>query len=301
MGQLRVHLIPVVGARLAQPRLTLQHYKIITSLLNNEYKSKQRRGGLFAMGRTELSVASAGLPGIDSQHRDSSAGAISARLDRLPATATIWWMVCMLSFGGFFEFYELFSTASVVPGMVRSGILKQTTTAFFALDGIAGYVAATFAGLFIGTFVFGFIADKLGRRTVFTYALLWYSASAVAMAFQADATGLNFWRLMTGIGLGVELVTIDAYLSELMPSRVRGRAFALNQVITYSAVPMVSFLAWQLVPLAPLRPRWLALGHPDRRDGRARRVGDPAGSAREPALARQPRRGRARGTHRRRH
>jgi MFS family permease len=71
------------------------------------------------------------------------------------------------------------------------------------------------------------------------------------MAFQSDAAGLNFWRLMTGIGLGVELVTIDAYLSELVPSRVRGRAFALNQVITYSAVPVVSFLAWRLVPLAP--------------------------------------------------
>ena len=195
------------------------------------------------MAYTESSVTSAGLLGIEGRHSDTSAGAISARLDRLPATATIWKLVCLLSFGGFFEFYELFSTASVVPAMVRSGILKQTTTAFFALDGIAGYVAATFTGLFIGTFVFGFIADKLGRRTVFTYALLWYSASAVAMAFQTDATGLNFWRLMTGIGLGVELVTIDAYLSELVPSRVRGRAFALNQIITYSAVPMVSFLA----------------------------------------------------------
>jgi putative MFS transporter len=187
---------------------------------------------------------------------------IAARLDRLPATATIWKLVCLLSFGGFFEFYELFSTASVVPGMVRSGILKQTTASFFALDGIAGYVAATFTGLFIGTFAFGFIADKLGRRTVFTYALLWYSASAVAMAFQTDATGVNFWRLMTGIGLGVELVTIDAYLSELVPTRIRGRAFALNQVITYSAVPVVSFLSWQLVPLAPFGLdgwRWIML------------------------------------------
>jgi MFS transporter, putative metabolite:H+ symporter len=214
------------------------------------------------MAYTESSVTSAGLLGIEGRHSGTAAGAISARLDRLPATATIWKLVCLLSFGGFFEFYELFSTASVVPGMVRSGILKQTTTAFFALDGIAGYVAATFTGLFIGTFVFGFIADKLGRRTVFTYALLWYSAAAVAMAFQTDATGLNFWRLMTGIGLGVELVTIDAYLSELVPSRVRGRAFAVNQIITYSAVPVVGFLAWQLVPLAPFGLdgwRWVVL------------------------------------------
>lgn len=214
------------------------------------------------MARTGSSVISAGLPGTDRLPCDSSAGMISARLDRLPATATIWKLVCLLSFGGFFEFYELFSTASVVPGLVRSGILKQTTTTFFALDGIAGYVAATFTGLFIGTFVFGFIADKLGRRAVFTYALLWYSASAVAMAFQTDAAGVNFWRLMTGIGLGVELVTIDAYLSELVPTRIRGRAFALNQVITYSAVPVVSFLSWQLVPLVVFGLdgwRWIVL------------------------------------------
>src|ERR1700752_4214834 len=95
---------------------------------------KQSRGGLFAMARTESAVTSAGLPGADRLPCDSSAGMISARLDRLPATATIWKLVCLLSFGGFFEFYELFSTASVVPGMVRSGILKQTTASFFALD-----------------------------------------------------------------------------------------------------------------------------------------------------------------------
>jgi len=49
----------------------------------------------------------------------------------------------------------------------------------------------------------------------------------------------------------VELVTIDAYLSELVPAHMRGRAFALNQCITYCAVPTVAFLSWRLVPLTP--------------------------------------------------
>src|SRR5882672_8973900 len=157
---------------------------------------------------------------------------LAARLDRLPASKSMWRLVVLLSLGGFFEFYELFSTAYVLPGIVRSGILTPTTAGFFALSGVASYIAATFAGLFIGTFAFGFVADKCGRRAVFTYSLLWYSACAVVMAFQTDAAGLNFWRFMTGIGLGVELVTIDAYLSELVPPQMRGRAFALNQVIT---------------------------------------------------------------------
>lgn len=39
------------------------------------------------------------------------AAAISARIDRLPAVATIWRLVALLSIGGFFELYDLFQTA----------------------------------------------------------------------------------------------------------------------------------------------------------------------------------------------
>src|SRR6185503_2291374 len=42
----------------------------------------------------------------------------------------------------------------------------------------------------------------------------------------------------------------------------RGRAFAYNQTVQFSAVPVVAFLAWQLVPIAPLGLegwRWVVL------------------------------------------
>ena len=42
-----------------------------------------------------------------------------------------------------------------------------------------------------------------------------------------------------GIGIGVELVTIDAYIAELMPAHIRGRAFAVNQVVQFLAVPRI--------------------------------------------------------------
>lgn len=177
-----------------------------------------------------------------------SAGELAARIDRLPATRSIWSLVLLLSLGAFFEFYELFSTAYVLPGIIKSGVLSATTEGFITFDGAASYIAATFLGLLIGVLAFGSVADRLGRRTVFTVALLWYSVSAVCMALQHDAIGLNFWRLMTGIGLGVELVTIDAYLSELVPAHIRGRAFAVSTVISYLAVPTVALVAWLLVP-----------------------------------------------------
>ena len=191
-----------------------------------------------------------------------AASSIGARLDRLPATRTIWRLVALLSLGGFFEFYDLFFTGYIAPGLVRSGILTASTHGLFGTTGVASFVAAMFSGLFLGTALFGFVADRFGRRTIFTYSLLWYTIASVMMAFQHDVFGLNLWRFISGIGVGVELVTIDTYLSELVPKELRGRAFAFNQTIQFSSVPVVALLAWLLVPRMPLGLdgwRWVVL------------------------------------------
>ncbi len=168
----------------------------------------------------------------------TDAAAISARLDRLPATRSVWVLVVLLSFGLFFELYDLLFTAYVAPALVASGILKTA----------AGFIASLFSGLFIATLICGFLADKYGRRTIFTYSLLWYTASTLIMAFQNTAFGLNFWRFMAGLGIGVEIVTIGTYLTELVPKHIRGRAFAVSQTVGFSAVPVVAFLSYLLVP-----------------------------------------------------
>jgi len=196
------------------------------------------------------------------QPRPVTPANIAARLDRLPATRTIWQMVILLSLGGYFEFYELFATAYIAPGIVHSGLLSTTTATLFGANGMAAFIAANFAGLFIGTCIFGFVADRLGRRSVFTIALLWYSLASAMMALQHSSTGLLCWRLLVGVGLGLELVTIDAYLSEMVPSHIRGRAFALNQMIQFLAVPTVALLGWLLVPVQPFGVdgwRWVCL------------------------------------------
>ena len=189
-------------------------------------------------------------------------GEISARLDRLPPTRSIWKLVLMLSLGFFFELYDLLFTGYVAPGLVRSGILTQTTPGLFGTSGVASFIAALFSGLFIGTAACGFLADKYGRRAIFTYSLLWYTAANLIMAFQTTALGVNLWRFIAGIGIGVELVTIGTYLTELVPKQIRGRAFACCQAVGFSAVPVVAFLSYLLVPIDPLGLdgwRWVVL------------------------------------------
>jgi putative MFS transporter len=170
--------------------------------------------------------------------------------------------VILLSLGGCFEIYDLFLTGYIAPGLARSKLLTATTDAFFGFSGIGAFVAATFAGLFVGTFFLGFLADRFGRRAIFTWALLAYSAASVIMAFQSSSEGVLLWRFLAGIGIGVEIITIDAYITELVPSWMRGRAFAVNQAVMFIAVPIVAFLAWWLVPLSPAGLdgwRWVVL------------------------------------------
>jgi putative MFS transporter len=176
---------------------------------------------------------------------------ISRRLESLPASSYLWRLVILLSLGGCFEIYDLFLTGYIAPGLARSKLLTTTTEAFFGFSGIGAFVAATFAGLFAGTFFLGFLADRFGRRSIFTWALLAYSAASVIMACQTTSGGLLLWRFIAGIGIGVEIITIDAYITELVPSWMRGRAFAVNQAVMFIAVPIVALLAWWLVPLSP--------------------------------------------------
>jgi putative MFS transporter len=209
---------------------------------------------------------------------------LGERLDALTGYTGTWRLVGLLSLGGCFEFYDLFLTAYLSPGLERAGIFHAHGV-LLGLSDQAGFAAATFAGLFVGTIGFSQVADRYGRRAIFTASLLWYSAMTFLMALQNTAAGIDLWRFMAGIGIGVELVTIDTYLAELLPRRVRGRAFAFNQAIQFTAVPIVALLCallldthllglegwrwvvligasgalciWQLRRSLPESPRWL--------------------------------------------
>ena len=187
---------------------------------------------------------------------------VSARLDRLPATPYIWKLVTLLSLGAFFEIYDIALTASLSPGLIHAGIFHAGSKGMFGLTDQATFAAATFMGLFIGTIAFASIADKYGRRTIFTFSLMWYATATVVMAFQSGAVAIDLTRLFASIGIGVELVTIDSYLAELVPKQIRGRAFAVSHAVQLTAVPVSALLSWLLIPLRPFGLagwRWVAL------------------------------------------
>jgi len=186
---------------------------------------------------------------------------LTARLDRLPASRYLWRLVILLSLCGFFEIYEIALTSTLSPGLIHAGVFKEAK-GLFGLTDQASFGAATFLGLFVGTAAFAAVADRLGRRRVLIGSLLWYVAATAAMAAQNTAISVDSWRLIAGIGVGVQLVTIDSYIAELVPRKLRGRAFAVNYGLMYLAAPVAALLSWLLLPQTPLGIsgwRWVSL------------------------------------------
>jgi putative MFS transporter len=191
----------------------------------------------------------------------TAAEKLAARLDRLPMTRSMWIMVGLLTFGGFFDGYAIGLIGALGPGLFKSGIFTVTTVSFFGMTGFASFIAALFAGLFIATFFVAYIADHFGRRVIFAFALLWFGIANFMMGMQTTADGVNLWRFISALGIGVELVTVDSYLSELVPKRSRGQAFGFLQVMAGTSGLVAYFLAWQLIPEAPFGYdgwRWVA-------------------------------------------
>jgi MFS transporter, putative metabolite:H+ symporter len=187
---------------------------------------------------------------------------IAARLDRLPMSRSLWRLVVLISLGAAFELYDIFLSTYITPGLTASGMFTTKAGSFFAINSVGFFISCNFAGMFVGCVGFGYVADRLGRRSIFVFSLLWYSICTAIMAFQSTAAGVDLWRLIAGIGVGLEQVTIDTFLPEIVPPQSRGRAFAFYQFIEFCSVPIVALLGWLLVPLHPLGLdgwRWVAL------------------------------------------
>ena len=169
---------------------------------------------------------------------------IAARLNRLPPTRTHRQATIIAGIGSFFDLFDIF-----LAGVLGTVLTQQFHLTRAALPPIIG---SSFIGMFFGAMLLGRYADRAGRRTAFLLNLGIYSGFTLLGAFSIDLTMLIVTRFLAGIGIGAELPLVDAYLSELLPARHRGRYTAWAYTIGFFGIPAAGFLARILVPRQPL-------------------------------------------------
>jgi putative MFS transporter len=177
---------------------------------------------------------------------------VAARLNRLPPTRTHRHATIIAGIGSFFDLFDI----------LLAGVLGTVLTQQFQLDRVSlpAAIGSAFVGMFFGATVLGRFADRFGRRTAFLLNLGIYSTFTLAGAFSLNATMLIVTRFLAGIGIGAELPLIDAYLSELLPTRLRGRYTAWAYTLGFVGVPAAGLLGRLLVPREPFGIsgwRWL--------------------------------------------
>lgn len=168
------------------------------------------------------------------------APSVGARLDRLPIVRTHRTLTAAVGVGLFFDFFD-----SNLSGTI--GKVLQADFGFSA-NSLKLVLASAFVGQFVGSIVFGRLADRLGRRSAFMVNLAVYSLFTLAGAFSPNAGWLIATRFLAGLGIGAETALSDCYLAEMLPASRRGRFVAWAYTVGFLAVPAVGFAALWLAP-----------------------------------------------------
>lgn len=84
-----------------------------------------------------------------------------------------------------------------------------------------------FVGMAIGAALGGFVADRVGRKTVFSATLVIFGLANGGMALSWSLAALLIARLVIGLGLGAELPVASTLVSEFSPTKQRGRMTVL--------------------------------------------------------------------------
>ena len=199
--------------------------------------------------------------------------AIGDVLDNLKNFRHNFWTPGLLGFIMLFDSWDSVAMALVAPSIAREWGLAPLQLGFL--------ISASYMGQFIGAVSLGYIAERLGRMPVMTFAVVFMCLLAIACALSTDYTMLFSFRLVQGIMIGGAMPVAITYVNELAPTSWRGRYFGIFQTLAISGFSVAAILSpfivpvfgWRwmmaigalplvLVPLMmttiPESPRWLA-------------------------------------------
>jgi MFS transporter, putative metabolite:H+ symporter len=134
----------------------------------------------------------------------------------------------------FMDAFDTLAIAFVLPVLVPLWQLSPADVGWL--------IAGGFIGQFIGSVLFGALAERFGRVRSAAAATALMSAVSLACAGANSFAALAMLRFVQGIGVGGEMPVAAVYVSELSRADSRGRFLLLYQLV----VPVGLFITGQI-------------------------------------------------------
>lgn len=137
------------------------------------------------------------------------------RLDESRLTRVMW-LLWALSAGLIaLDGFDFLSLAWQFPFLQRDFSLSSAQ--------IGAVAVAAVAGSLFGSLTLGPITDKVGRQRMLIVDVLLFVIATAGTALAWNATSLIFFRFLVGVGIGADYPISVSYITENVPSRLRGR------------------------------------------------------------------------------
>ncbi|GAB9467798.1 Metal ion transporter [Globisporangium polare] len=207
---------------------------------------------------------------------------ITKRLNALGETQTSgasgisrWFIVILVLTGGAWAI-------SAMQTLIFAYLLRAIEEDFPMSTGEKAFVnGSVMVGAFLGSFVFGNLADMHGRKQMLLASFSLGTIGCALCAVSPNIEALALFRFIAGIGLGGEQPVMSSLILELSPERARGRMLVyldafwavgsiLALVLAYEVEPVIGwryvtainalflFYAALIHLYIPESPKWLA-------------------------------------------
>jgi putative MFS transporter len=103
-------------------------------------------------------------------------------------------------------------------------------------------------GMAAGALLFGILADRIGRKSVFIITLLLFSIGSGISALVSSLALFLILRFLIGMGLGGELPVASTLVSESVPAEKRGRVVVLLESFWAAGWLLAALISYFVIP-----------------------------------------------------
>ena len=162
------------------------------------------------------------------------------RLEKMPVGSFHYKLLMVTGLGWLFDSMDTGLISFVLPVLSKEWGLTPDQMGWIGSIGLVGMA--------LGAVVSGTVADRIGRKKVFTITVLLYAIATGMCALAWSYEALLFFRFLVGFGLGGELPVAATLMSEYAPTKLRGRFIVLLESFWGIGWLVAACIAYLLIP-----------------------------------------------------